>query len=97
MAALHDVLEDSDLTAEDLKAAGLSEVELEAVKLLTRSDDEPYEEYIERIATAEGEAGRLARMVKVADLRDNLSRARPDLEDLRQRYEKALERLEPVS
>ncbi len=57
VAALHDVLEDSDLTAEDLKAAGLGEVELEAVKLLTRLDDEPYEEYIEQIATAEGRGG----------------------------------------
>jgi len=96
VAALHDVLEDSGVTAEDLEAAGLRGAELEAVLLLTRDEDEPYEEYIERIAMAEGEAGRLARVVKLADLPDNLGRARPELEDLRKRYEKAIKRLEAV-
>jgi guanosine-3',5'-bis(diphosphate) 3'-pyrophosphohydrolase len=91
VAALHDVLEDSDVTAEDLE---LPEPELEAVKLLTRGEDEPYEEYIERIATAEGEAGRLAQVVKLADLRDNLGRLTPELEHLRPRYEQAIRRLE---
>ena len=95
VAALHDVLEDSELTAEDLEAAGLGGAELEAVLLLTRGEDEPYEEYIERIATAEGEAGRLARVVKLADLRDNLGRVTPELEDLRERYEKAIGRRRP--
>ena len=71
--------------------------ELEAVLLLTRAKDEPYEEYIERVATVEGEAGQLARVVKLADLRDNLGRARPEMEDLRKRYEKAIERLEAAS
>ena len=94
VAALHDVVEDSDVSDEDLARWGLSEVEAEAVKLLTHDDDEPYEEYIERIATAEGEAGRLARIVKLADLRDNLNRTRPEMEHLRERYEKALARLE---
>jgi (p)ppGpp synthase/HD superfamily hydrolase len=97
VAALHDVLEDSDMTAEDLRRLGLGDVELEAVLLLTRPDDEPYEDYIERLATAPGEAGRLARIVKLADLRDNLSRTRPEQEDLRQRYERAIKRLEPVA
>jgi (p)ppGpp synthase/HD superfamily hydrolase len=94
VAALHDVLEDSDLTADDLLEMGLSEVELEAVLLLTRPEDDPYDEYIERIVTAEGEAGHLARIVKMADLQNNLSRLTPEHEDRRERYENAIRRLE---
>ena len=90
VAALHDVLEDSDLTPEDLRGQGLSEVELEAVLLLTHPEEEPYADYIERIARAEAEAGRLARIVKLADLHNNLSRLTPEFEHLRERYEKAL-------
>jgi hypothetical protein len=95
-AALHDVVESSDVTADDLWGLGLPGIELEAVKLLTRGE-EPYEEYIERIATAEGEAGTLARTVKWADLHDNLGRARPELDHLRERYEQAVKRLAPVT
>jgi (p)ppGpp synthase/HD superfamily hydrolase len=97
VAALHDVVEDSEVSVEDLARLGLSEAEVEAVKLLTHDDDEPYEEYIERVATAEGEPGRLARIVKLADVRDNLSRTRPGMEHLRERYEKALARLESAA
>jgi (p)ppGpp synthase/HD superfamily hydrolase len=94
VAALHDVIEDSNLTAADLKEAGLGDAELEAVLLLTRGEDEPYEDYIERIVAAEGEEGRLARIVKLADVRDNLARLTPELEDRRERYEQAIARLE---
>ena len=96
VAALHDVPEDSELTPDDLRAEGLSEVELEAVLILTDREGESYVEHVERIATAAGEAGRLARIVKLADLWDNLSRVTPEFEDLRERYEKALARLESV-
>ena len=92
VAALHDVLEDSDLSAADLEAMGLTDPELEAVRLMTHGD-EPYEEYIERIATADGEAGELARTVKVGDLRDKLSLVRRGQDDLWGRYERALKRL----
>ena len=93
IAALHDVLEDSDLTADDLRREGLSEVELEAVLILTDKEGESYEEHVERTATAEGEAGRLARVVKLADLRNNMSRVTPEFDGLREKYEKALRRL----
>jgi hypothetical protein len=95
VAALHDVLEDSEMTADDLWGLGLPGMELEAVKLLTRGE-EPYEQYIARVATAEGEGGELARTVKWADLHDNLARARPELGHLRERYEQAIKRLAPV-
>ena len=49
--------------------------------------------YIERIAAAEGKPGELAREVKRADLRHNLGRLTAELDGLRPRYERALERL----
>ena len=93
VAALHETVEDTDVTVEDLKRQGLSETEAQAVELLTHTDEEPYMDYIERVVTAGGRAGELARIVKEADLRDNLSRTTPEMKDLRERYEKALARL----
>jgi hypothetical protein len=93
VAALHDVVEDSDVTLENFAGMGLSDVEREAVGLLTHDDDEPYEHYIERVASADGRSGELARVVKCADLRDNRERSRPEMADLKERYEKALARL----
>ena len=48
-------------------------VELAALKLLTHSPGESYEVYMRRIADARGQAGQLARTVKLADLNDHLS------------------------
>lgn len=65
-ALLHDVVEDTHYTLEDLRRAGISETVLEALQLLTHDPQVPYMEYI--IA-----AGRnpLARKVKQADLLHN--------------------------
>ena len=52
----------------------MTAVELAALELLTRPPDESYELYILRIAYARGPAGRLARVVKLADLDDHLAR-----------------------
>jgi hypothetical protein len=73
VAWLHDVLEDTDVAADAL-ASRLPAVELEALRLLTHDGDDPYDDYVERIAGAEGEAGSLARAVKEADMLDNLRR-----------------------
>ena len=54
---------------------GLTRLELAALELLTRQAGESYELYILRIAYAPGPAGRLARVVKLADLDDHLARA----------------------
>lgn len=59
--------------AGDLPDLGLSAVELEALDLLARGPAEPYELYVLRIAYAWGDAGRLARTVKLADLDDRLA------------------------
>jgi hypothetical protein len=93
VGVLHDVLEDSDLTAADLMGEGMSGDELSALKLVTRNPAESYDQFIERIATAEGRAGRIAQAVKVADVRDNLSRSIPKHPDLAHRYQQALARL----
>src|SRR6478735_7497615 len=73
-AWLHDVFERSDATAEELRAHGLTSVELVALELLTRSPTESYELHVLRIARAPGPAGRLARTVKLADLDDHVGR-----------------------
>jgi hypothetical protein len=89
-AWLHDALEDApdrEMVQQALKQFP-SEVET-AVQALTRHENESYEQYIERVAE-----NRLATIVKLADLRDNLR----DLEsgELKERYLKAQARLETV-
>lgn len=66
-ALLHDVVEDSDLTLDDLRDEGLPESVLAALALLTHQAGEDYEDYVRRIAD-----NPLARKVKLADLADNM-------------------------
>lgn len=65
---LHDMLEDSDITLNELRAAGVTDAELTAIQLLTRGP-EPYEEYIQSVAAS---GDRLAISVKICDLLDHL-------------------------
>jgi (p)ppGpp synthase/HD superfamily hydrolase len=67
-AILHDVVEDSDWTLEQLRGEGFSEEVLQAVDCLTRRDDETYEESVAR-----AQADAIARLVKIADLEDNMN------------------------
>jgi (p)ppGpp synthase/HD superfamily hydrolase len=96
-AVLHDVLEDTPWTAQDLLDAGVPPVVVEAVEHVSRIEEprlERYSAFIERTARADGEAGRIARRVKVADLLTNMERigALPEGESLRRkRYVPALE------
>jgi (p)ppGpp synthase/HD superfamily hydrolase len=92
-AVLHDVLEDTSLTAEDLRRAGMPTEVVDAVMALTRSHGQPYEDYVEQIA-----GNTLARQVKLADLADNLSNNRrlartPEVVARIERYEHAIRRL----
>ncbi|GAA4742299.1 hypothetical protein GCM10025783_12030 [Amnibacterium soli] len=64
VAWLHDVLEDTEVTAEDLRAQGVDGEVVDAVQLLTRSEDEAT--YYAFIAGSP-----LARSVKLADIADN--------------------------
>ncbi len=66
-ALLHDVVEDTDMTTDDLEKAGFPDEVLIAVKHLTHDDKREYlGKYIEDI-----KADPLARKVKLADLRHN--------------------------
>jgi hypothetical protein len=67
-AVLHDVLEDTNLTVNDLLNSGVPRTVVDAVVTLTHCPENSYDEYIERVA-----ANELARKVKLADLADNLA------------------------
>jgi (p)ppGpp synthase/HD superfamily hydrolase len=67
-AVLHDVVEDSDWTLEQLRDEGFSEEVLQAVDCLTNRDGEGYGEFIARVR-----ANAIASQVKIADLEDNMN------------------------
>ena len=66
-AVLHDVVEDTAWTLDDLRARGFPGEVLRAVDALTRREGETYEDFIARAA-----ADPVAKRVKIADLEDNL-------------------------
>jgi guanosine-3',5'-bis(diphosphate) 3'-pyrophosphohydrolase len=66
VAVLHDVIEDTPVTADDLRREGFSEAIVAAVLCVTHSRDEPYADYVVRCKGNE-----VARRVKLADLKDN--------------------------
>ena len=68
VAVLHDVVEDSDWTMEQIKQEGFSEEVVTALKLVTHEEGVPYEEYVMKIAE-----NPIARAVKMADLQDNIN------------------------
>jgi hypothetical protein len=72
-ALLHDLLELCPTARWQLRRTPLTRTELEALELLRHAADEPYEVYVRRIVETPGPAGRLARIVKLADLDDHLA------------------------
>lgn len=70
---LHDVVEDTRYTFEDLELAGFSDDILRTLRLLTHDKHTPYMEYIERICQS---GNRAAINVKLNDLRHNLARGK---------------------
>jgi (p)ppGpp synthase/HD superfamily hydrolase len=67
-AWLHDVLEDTTVTESNLRSLRIPEEVIAAVRLLTKSSDVAYEDYLQSI-----KANPLARKVKVADMLCNLA------------------------
>lgn len=70
VGVLHDVIEDTRVTADDLRREGFSEEVVAGVLCVTHRKDEPYADYVVRC-----KANDVARRVKLADLTDN---SRPD-------------------
>ena len=87
VAALHDVVEDTALTLDDIGFVGTRI--LRAVDAITRRDGETYPDYIERVL-----ADDLAALVKRADLTANLA-ANPS-PDQAARYRAALKQMTPL-
>ena len=75
---LHDIVEDTDWTFDMLLAEGFPSYIVDALRCVTKiSDDEPYEQFIERVKT-----NPLAVAVKINDLTDNMDiRRLSDLTD----------------
>ena len=84
VAYLHDVIEDTELTLEDLYEYGFSKEVIEAVDIITKKRGEDYQSYLNSV-----KKNKLARAVKLADLRHN-----SDLTRLTKVTEKDIERKE---
>ena len=94
-AYLHDIIEDTKCRKSFLELL-FPEAVVEAVFRLTRKEGMTYADYIERIKSRDSLpilAGKIARVVKLADLLDHLTGPTPCPPNLVKRYEKSLYRL----
>jgi (p)ppGpp synthase/HD superfamily hydrolase len=90
-AVLHDVVEDCNVSLQNLREEGFSETVLNAIDSVTKRTGESYEDFVLRAAS-----NRIGRQVKLADLEDNcdLSRiANPTDRDYEriEKYRRAIE------
>lgn len=77
VALLHDAIEDTNLTTEDLKEAEFDQEIIDAIDAISRRDDEKYYfDFIERVNKND-----IARIVKIHDLEDNMNIMRLDTLD----------------
>lgn len=90
VAWLHDVVEDSPVTLDQLRGTGFPERVVEAVDAISKRKGESFADYYERV-----KANPLALVVKWHDVADNadprrLAKVAPDTQDrLRAKYERA--------
>jgi (p)ppGpp synthase/HD superfamily hydrolase len=94
VAVLHDVVEDTTWTFEELRRSGYSDEILEALDGVTRREGETYDAFVDRSA---GNA--ISRRVKLADLEDNMEvrrmiEVRPEDAERLGRYLKAWRKLQ---
>lgn len=97
VALLHDVVEDTNYTIEDLQDMGFSDTVIEALKKMTHDPAIPYMDYVKGIST-----NPIATKVKLADLRHNSDLSRLDQADSEaiarvKKYKSAIEFLESVA
>ncbi|MBQ3547845.1 MAG: GTP pyrophosphokinase [Clostridia bacterium] len=84
VALLHDLVEDTEYTIEDLTNMGFDKTITDAIALMTHADDVDYMDYVRMI-----KENPIAKAVKLADLTHNSDLSRLDTID-----EKALKRRE---
>ena len=75
-ALLHDVIEDTELSFDDLREMDFPKEVLDVLMLLTHEDDVPYMDYVKKIGTHP-----IAKKVKIADLKHNSDVTRLDCID----------------
>jgi len=68
IAALHDVIEDTNITLDDLKRQGVPKYVLDAVDLLTKRKHQDYFHYLQNLSN-----NAFAVVVKIADIKHNLN------------------------
>ena len=96
VALLHDVVEDTDISIDDLAAQGMPQAVIDALLLLSHDSDTPYMDYIGGIKAS---GNKTAIAVKLADLRHNSDVSRLDFVDERmaarlEKYRSAMELLQ---
>ena len=74
VALLHDVVEDTDYTFDDLRNEGFPKEIIDAIKLLTHDPSVPYLDYINKI-----KENVISTKVKLADLKHNSDLSRLNL------------------
>ena len=90
VGVLHDTIEDSQLTFNDLRDEGFSENVIEAINAITKRKRESYDDYLKRVMS-----NPIATKVKIADLKDNSDLSRipqPTEKDYRrtEKYKQAI-------
>lgn len=96
VALLHDVVEDTDITLDDIRKEGFPDEVIGALDLMSHDEGMDYFEYVELLAS-----NSVCRKVKLSDLRHNSDLSRldePGPEDIarREKYLKAIEYLETI-
>ena len=96
VAILHDILEDTNTTIQQLEESGLPANIIEAIVTITKIDSESYHEFIKRVSN-----NKLATSVKKQDLLDNMDLTRLEcIDDVAQvrytKYEEAFTFLSAV-
>lgn len=93
---LHDVVEDSQLTFDNLTESGVDDKIIEALKLLTHDKEMGYNKYLDRLINSKN---KLALAVKLNDLSDNLSRndrSTEQKEIIYKKHKNAIERIKSI-
>lgn len=70
VAYLHDVVEDTNISLEDLRKIFSSNI-VEAIDAITKRENETYEDYLKRVSM-----NKIARKVKISDMLHNMDLTR---------------------